>query len=58
MRERKYESIIDELVFISRVSEGSISIDWLKDQPIKIRKSLLDSAKDEVKEREARMNQK
>lgn len=47
-----YESIIDEVVFVARASEGAVSIEWLYEQPIFIRKKYVKSLMDELKERE------
>ena len=46
---------MNETVFISRASEGAISADWIMDQPIFIRKNLVDRLTEELKEREKKM---
>ena len=53
-----YENIIDETLFVSRASEGSVSAEWLMDQPIFIRKKYVDVFNKELKERENQLNQK
>lgn len=52
VRQRLYENIVDEALFISRASEGAVSAEWLMDQPIFIRKKYVDSFTTELKERE------
>ena len=56
IRQRLYENIIDETLFISRASEGAVSAEWLMNQPIFIRKKYVESFNKEIKEREARLN--
>ena len=56
IRQRLYENIIDETLFISRASEGAVSAEWLMQQPIFIRKKYVESFTKELKEREARLN--
>lgn len=46
-----YESIIDETLFISRASEGSVSAEWIMDQPIFIRKKYVESFTKELEQR-------
>lgn len=53
-----YENIVDETLFVSRASEGSVSAEWLMDQPIFIRKKYVDVFNKELKERESALNQK
>lgn len=53
-----YENIVDETLFVSRASEGSVSAEWLMDQPIFIRKKYVDVFNKELKERENLLNQK
>ena len=57
LRQRLYENIVDETLFIARASENAVSAEWLMDQPIFIRKKYVDAFKKEVKEREAKLNQ-
>ena len=52
IRQRLYENIIDETLFISRASEGAVSAEWLMGQPIFIRKKYVESFTKEIKERE------
>lgn len=51
IRQRLYENIVDEAMYIARGSEGAVTLDWLMQQPIFIRKRYLEQMKDEVKER-------
>lgn len=53
-----YENIVDETLFVSRASEGSVSAEWLMTQPIFIRKKYVDVFNDELKEREKMINQR
>lgn len=56
VRQQLYENIVDEAMFISRASEGSVSLEWIMDQPIFIRKKYVESFTKEMKEREAKLN--
>jgi hypothetical protein len=56
LRQRLYENIVDETLFIARASENAVSAEWLMDQPIFIRKKYVETFKKEVKEREAKLN--
>lgn len=58
VRQKIYENIVDETMFIARASEGAVSAEWLMDQPIFIRKKYVESFTKELKEREARLNKK
>lgn len=58
VRQRLYENIIDETLFISRASEGAVSAEWLMSQPIFIRKKYVESFTKELKEREQRLKSK
>jgi len=53
-----YENIIDETLFVSRASEGSVSAEWLMEQPIFIRKKYVEVFNKELKEREKMLNSK
>lgn len=55
VRQRLYENIIDETLFISRASEGAVSAEWVMKQPIFIRKKYVESFTKELKEREAKL---
>ena len=46
-----YEVIIDEVLFVARASEGAVSVDWLMEQPIFIRKKYVESFTKELEER-------
>ena len=52
VRQQLYENIIDEALFISRASEGSVSAEWIMGQPIFIRKKYSDFFAKQLKERE------
>lgn len=56
VRQRLYENIVDEALFISRASEGAVSAEWLMGQPIFIRKKYVDSFTTELKERERNLS--
>lgn len=51
VRQKMYENIIDETVFISRASEGALSTEWILKQPIFIRKKYVKSFTKELEER-------
>lgn len=58
VRQKIYENIVDETLFIARASEGAVTAEWLMEQPIFIRKKYVKSFDKELKEREARLNNK
>ena len=58
VRQQLYENIIDEAMFISRAFEGSVSLEWIMDQPIFIRKKYVESFTKEMKEREKKLKNK
>lgn len=43
-------------MFISRASEGAVSLEWLMEQPVSIRKKYFDQFQKEVKERQEKLN--
>ena len=51
VRQQLYENIIEEAMFISRASEGSVSLEWVLGQPIFIRKKYVESFQKELDER-------
>lgn len=51
IRQKLYENIIDEAMYVARGSEGSVSLDWIMEQPVFIRKKYFAQMKDEIKER-------
>ena len=51
IRQRLYENIVDEAMYIARGAEGSVSLDWVMSQPVFIRKKYLKEMKDELVER-------
>lgn len=55
VRERMHDNIIDELMFISRASEGAVTPEWMMQQPISTRKKYVEAFTKELKEREARL---
>ena len=56
IRQRLYENIVDEAMFVARGSEGAVSLDWIMSQPIFIRKKYLEQMKEEVDERKKLLN--
>lgn len=56
IRQKVYENIIDEAMFVARASEGAVSAEWLMSQPIFIRKKYVDQFTEELKERQERLN--
>lgn len=58
IRQQLYENIIDEAMFISRASEGAVSLDWIMNQPVFIRKKYFESFTKEMKERQALIDKK
>ena len=58
VRQKIYENIIDETMFIARASEGAVSAEWLMEQPIFVRKKYVESFTKELKDREARLKKK
>lgn len=58
VRQQLYENIIDEAMFISRASEGAVSLEWIMNQPISIRKKYAEEFRKEVKERQERMKKR
>lgn len=45
-------------MLISRASEGAVSLEWVMNEPIFIRKKYVESFTKELKERQERMNSK
>ncbi len=58
LRQKLYENVIDETLFVSRASEGAVSAEWLMQQPIFIRKKYVESFTRELQERQKRLNKK
>lgn len=58
VRQQLYENIVDECMFVSRASEGAVSLDWLMGQPVFVRTKYVKSFSTELKERQAKMNKK
>lgn len=56
LRQRLYENVVDETLFISRASEGAVSAEWIMKEPIFIRKKYVASFTRELEERKARLN--
>ena len=56
IRQKLYENIIDEALFISRASEGAVSAEWIMDQPIFIRKKYVDTFTKELEERKRKLS--
>ena len=55
-RQEAYKSILDEVSFIARASEGALSTEWVMKLPISIRKQYVEEFTKELKEREAKLN--
>jgi len=55
VRQNLYERVIDEAMFISRASEGSVSLEWVMNQPIFIRKKYVEQFKDELDKRKKKL---
>ena len=55
VRQNLYERIIDEAMFISRASEGSVSLEWIMEQPIFVRKKYAEQFKDELEKRKQKL---
>ena len=55
VRQQLYENIIDEAMLVARASEGAVSLDWIMEQPIFIRKKYVESFTKELKEREQKL---
>lgn len=51
VRQRLYENIVDEAMYIARGSEGAVSLEWVMNQPVFIRKKYLKQMEEEVDER-------
>lgn len=58
IRQRMYENIVDETLFISRASEGAVSAEWIMSQPIFIRKKYVESFTKELEERKKALDKK
>lgn len=56
MRKLQYEKILDDIVFIARASEGSISVDWLMEQPVFVREKYVKSFQDELEKRKKELD--
>jgi len=56
IRQKLYENIVDEAMYVARGSEGAVSLEWLMDQPIFIRKRYLAQMKEEIAERKRMLN--
>lgn len=56
MRQQKYERIIDETLYVARASEGSISADWVMEQPIFIRAKYVEQLDKEMQERQKQID--
>lgn len=52
-RQRDYNDITDSMVYIATSSNGSISMDWLMGQPIRLRLRYYDEFKKMEKEAES-----
>ena len=58
MRQQRYERVVEETLYIARASEGSISADWVMEQPIFIRTKYVEQLDKELKERQQQLDNK
>lgn len=58
LRQKLYENILDEAMYIARGADGSVSLDWVMNQPVFIRKKYFNEMKDEVAERNKMLNKR
>ena len=58
IRQRLYENIVDEAMYVARGSEGAVSLEWIMNQPIFIRKKYVEEMKVEIKERNRLLNER
>ena len=58
VRQKLYENILDEAMYIARGADGSVSLDWVMQQPVFIRKKYYNEMKEEVAERNKMINQR
>ena len=58
LRQILYENILDEAMYIARGADGSVSLDWVMNQPVFIRKKYYNRMKEEVAERNKMINQR
>ena len=56
LRKMLYENIVDEAMYIARGAEGAVSLDWVMDQPVFIRKKYFKQMKEEIEDRNRRLN--
>jgi len=56
MRQQKYERIVDETLYVARASEGSISAEWVMEQPIFIRTKYVEQLDKEMQERQKQLD--
>lgn len=52
LRQRAYDSITDDMLWVASASHGAISVDWLMDQPIRTRLRYYDEFKRIEEERD------
>ena len=55
VRQKLYERIVDEAVFIARASEGAVSAEWVMEQPVFIRAKYVQQFNEELEEREKKL---
>lgn len=51
VRQRLYENIVEEAMYVARGSEGAVSLEWIMEQPIFIRKKYMKEMQEEIAER-------
>lgn len=56
MRNEACNNILDEVLFIARATEGAVSVDWVMNQPIGVRKKYVKDLSEELKKRQAELN--
>lgn len=55
MRNEACNNILDEALFIARATEGAVSVDWVMNQPIGVRKKYVKDLSEELKKRQAEL---
>ena len=58
IRKSMYDRILDEVVFVSRASEGAVSMEWIMEQPVHVRERFVKSFSEELAERKRKLNSK
>ena len=58
LRKLLYENILDEAMYVARGSEGAVSLEWIMNQPVFVRKKYFKQMKEEVSERNKMINRR